>query len=113
MSTHNTPFLITHQCCNCGHHLPRTAVLATPGHQPECPRCHSGEIIELEPLDAEWRVTSINKAPRSNEYTVVFRIKPAGSQKAFMKMLTDTFVDHEVEIVEMQSGNKLTASGGK
>ncbi|KPB66516.1 Uncharacterized protein AC512_4354 [Pseudomonas savastanoi pv. phaseolicola] len=43
----------------------------------------------------------------------MFRMSPGTSRKAFMKKLTDTFVDHEVEILEIQSGDKLGGLGGQ
>ncbi|GKQ31560.1 zinc ribbon domain-containing protein [Pseudomonas syringae pv. theae] len=113
MSERNQPFCITHECRNCGQHQPRTAVIPAAEDAPECPSCHSGEIVELELVDSQWRVNALHKTPRSTEYTVVFRMGPGTSRGAFMKKLTDTFVDHEVEILEIQSGNKLSGSGGQ
>ncbi|RMV77771.1 hypothetical protein ALP05_101460 [Pseudomonas caricapapayae] len=46
------------------------------------------------------------------EYTVVFRMEGDCSRRSFMEKLTETFADDEVEILEIQSGNKLTAAGG-
>ncbi|WP_394298302.1 DnaB-like helicase N-terminal domain-containing protein [Pseudomonas amygdali] len=45
-------------------------------------------------------------------YTVVFRMEGDCSRRSFMEKLTETFADHEVEILEIQAGNKLVESGG-
>ncbi|KPB80627.1 hypothetical protein EIG75_15135 [Pseudomonas syringae] len=113
MSARSKPFCITHECRTCGQHHPLNAVTPVEEGSPECPSCHSGEIVELELVDSQWRVNASNRTPHSTEYTVVFRMGPGTSRGAFMKKLTDTFVDHEVEILEIQSGNKLSGSGGQ
>ncbi|QQN28736.1 hypothetical protein [Pseudomonas syringae group genomosp. 3] len=113
MSARNKPLCITHECRTCGQHHPLNAVTPVAEGSPECPSCHSGEIVELELVDSQWRVNASNRTPHSTEYTVVFRMGPGTSRGAFMKKLTDTFVDHEVEILEIQSGNKLSGSGGQ
>ncbi|WP_117144000.1 hypothetical protein [Pseudomonas coronafaciens] len=95
---------ITDECRNCGQHLPPHVA----AESKECPVCHSGEIVELELVDSQWQFNALNKPPHSKEYTVVFRMEPGTSRRAFMKRLTDTFVDHEVEILEIQAGNKLS-----
>ncbi|MCW6054554.1 hypothetical protein [Pseudomonas fragariae (ex Marin et al. 2024)] len=113
MSARNKPLCITHECRSCGHHHPFAAVMPAGKRAPECPSCHSGEVVELELVHPQWSVVASSKAPDSKEYTVVFRMSPGTSRKAFMKKLTDTFVDHEVEILEIQSGDKLGGSGGQ
>ncbi|RMU29927.1 hypothetical protein ALP31_200036 [Pseudomonas amygdali pv. morsprunorum] len=48
--------------------------------------------------------------PRCMEYTVVFRMEGDCSRRSFMEKLTETFADQEVEILEIQAGNKLSGS---
>ncbi|MDU8358509.1 hypothetical protein [Pseudomonas syringae group sp. J309-1] len=112
MSARNQPLSITHECRNCGHHHPNNAVMPEADGRRECPKCYSGEIVQLELVDSEWMGSALNKVPSSSEYTVVFRMDSGNSRKAFMQQLTETFVDHEVEILEIQSGNKLNGLRG-
>nr|WP_232508476.1 hypothetical protein [Pseudomonas syringae group genomosp. 3] len=61
--------------------------------------------VETKALDA-----ALNQMPRCMEYTVVFRMEGDFSRRSFMEKLTETFADQEVEILEIQAGNKLSGS---
>lgn len=109
MNARKKTISITDECRNCGHHIPAHIAMKAA----ECPICHSGELGELIAVDVKSLNETLNQAPQHTEYTVVFRMEGGGySRRSFMQKLTDTFVDHEVEIVEIQSGNKLRLSGG-
>ncbi|EGH46683.1 hypothetical protein PSYPI_32013 [Pseudomonas syringae pv. pisi str. 1704B] len=40
----------------------------------------------------------------------MFRMEDGCSRRSFMEKLTETFADQEVEILEIQAGNKLSGS---
>ncbi|WP_230847899.1 hypothetical protein, partial [Pseudomonas amygdali] len=99
---------ITDECRNCGQHLPPHVAIA----EGECPVCHSGDLVEVLTVDTKALDAALNPMPRCMEYTVVFRMEGDCSRRSFMEKLTETFADHEVEILEIQAGNKLVESGG-
>ncbi|KAA8691310.1 Uncharacterized protein ALO80_00090 [Pseudomonas caricapapayae] len=99
---------LTDECRNCGQHLAAHVAMTAA----ECPVCHSGDLVEILPVDTKPFDTALKQMPRCMEYTVVFRMEGDCSRRSFMEKLTETFADDEVEILEIQSGNKLTAAGG-
>ncbi|HEY0290308.1 MAG TPA: hypothetical protein VGC62_25435 [Pseudomonas sp.] len=112
MSACAITFQITHQCRNCGQHHPAQRVLQSGIKKSECPLCHSTDVVELESTELDVNSEAITQS--CVEYTVVFRMEDGHqSKRAFMRTLTETFADHNVEIVEIHSGNTLRAAGGQ
>ncbi|KPW16857.1 Uncharacterized protein ALO83_02332, partial [Pseudomonas cannabina pv. alisalensis] len=99
-------FSITDECRNCGQHLPAHVAMTAA----ECPVCHSGDLVEVLTADTKALDAAPNQMPCCMEYTVVFRMEGDCSRRSFMEKLTETFADHEVEILEIQAGNKLSGS---
>ncbi|QHE95829.1 MULTISPECIES: hypothetical protein [Pseudomonas syringae group] len=99
-------FSITDECRNCGQHLPAHVAMTAA----ECPVCHSGDLVEVLTTDTKALDAAPNQMPCCMEYTVVFRMEGDCSRRSFMEKLTETFADHEVEILEIQAGNKLSGS---
>ncbi|AVB13180.1 MULTISPECIES: hypothetical protein [Pseudomonas syringae group] len=101
-----SPPSITDECRNCGQHLPPHVAIA----EGECPVCHSGDLVEVLTVETKALDAALNQMPRCMEYTVVFRMEDGCSRRSFMEKLTETFADQEVEILEIQAGNKLSGS---
>ncbi|RMN22549.1 hypothetical protein ALQ64_03325 [Pseudomonas cannabina] len=106
MNTCAKALLITDECRNCGQHLPAHVAMTAA----ECPVCHSGDLVEVLTVETKALDAALNQMPRCMEYTVVFRMEDGCSRRSFMEKLTETFADHEVEILEIQAGDKLSGS---
>ncbi|WP_054997808.1 MULTISPECIES: hypothetical protein [Pseudomonas syringae group] len=89
---------ITDECRNCGQHLPAHVAMTAA----ECPVCHSGDLVEVLTADTKALDAAPNQMPCCMEGDC--------SRRSFMEKLTETFADHEVEILEIQAGNKLSGS---